>query len=777
MKYVKTLILAFFITVSLWGEDVLVQLKPNCIPETVLAPYQTDIKQVRCLSAAMNIWQIYLVPGTNRGQFLMQLRTSERVAIAQENFRLERRGQTFPNDYIDWPLHNTGQSGGTADADIDAPEAWSITQGGTNSDGDTIVIAVIDELFDLSSGSVDYWINWQEVAGNGIDDDNNGYIDDRNGWDAFADSAVTPGLGHGHYVASTLGEIGNDSQGSAGLMWRVKVMAVDVFSGYPDVSTLVVAYDYILKQRMLYDATGGQKGAYVVATNNSIGASGDGAIWNALIDTLGVHGILSTGATLNSPDDVEIVGDLPTELPSDYLISVTVSDHNDNRGSTGYGRISIDVAAPSAGGATSFATPFVTGLVGLLHTAACSSFTANYKANPAQGAQRIRELILATAEPKQDLYGKLTTEGRINAHRALRAILNADCGSTNYSPVARLQASSRGVCSGNSVVFGAQTFGTVSGWSWLFESGSPANASVSNPVITYTTSGDYDVTLIVSNASGSDTLILKDYIHVESPLTGGVVVPFKEDFNASSILATTIDPDNDTLRWEAASQLLCDSGAYICRNFDYDRRMRIDDLVFKVDLTTVDSATLTYMYAYGGWSIWARDRMQVIVRVCGAEIVLTDRTGSQLETSSGEASWQGFVPDSCLDWKMETLVLNAFTGNTIELIFRNQNNYGNNVYLDNISVNAIQSSVGLAEMMSVQDIAVFPNPANDWVQLTVAQSGGQFSLIDIQGKVILNGQLSNTITTIPLYTIFPGVYLLRVERGDTVKIQKLMVVR
>lgn len=769
-------ILAFSTTVTVWSKDVLVQLKIGSIPSRVFEPYRSEMLHYSCLSRYMNIWKLHLADEVNINPFIDRLRTNGNIVLVQENYLLERRGQTFPNDFVDWPMHNTGQSGGTPDADIDAPEAWSITQGGVNSSGDTVVIAVVDELFNLFSGDVDYWINRQEIAGNGIDDDNNGYVDDRHGWDAFADSAVTPGLGHGHYVASTLGEIGNNNTGSTGLMWRVKVMAVDVFSGYPDMATLVVAYDYILQQRMLYDSTSGQKGAYVVATNNSIGASGDGSIWNALIDSLGVHGILSMGATLNSPDDVEIAGDLPTELPSDYLISVTVSDHNDNIGNTGYGRISIDVAAPSASGFTSFGTPYVTALVGLLHTAACSTFTAGYKANPAQGARRIRELILAAAEPKPGFYGLTVTEGRINADRSLRALMAADCGSTTYPPVVQVQASARGVCAGNSVTFGAQQFGAITSWNWSFPGGIPGNSTSSTPVVLYNTSGDYSVTVIIGNAGGYDTLLLSDYIHVEPSLTTGLLTPFKEDFNSATILATTVDPDNDTLQWEPATQLLCDSGAYVCRNFDFDRRQTIDDLIFQIDLRLVDSVKLTFDYAYGGWAPWSRDRMQVIVRLCGQEIVLFDQTGIQLETVANLPSWTAFIPTGCADWKSEILSLDAFKGNNIELIFRNQNNYGNNLYLDNIELMTTQASVAVEEQNGMTAIQLFPNPANEQVTIILDPfSPANYELMDMQGRIVTKGELCNTTSQLQLTDYREGIYFLRIIQGKTVYTKRILI--
>lgn len=121
-----------------------------------------------------------------------------------------------------WGLNNTSQFGGTINADIDAPEAWNLTTGSRS-----VVIGVIDSGVDIAHPDLaaNIWTNPGEIPGNGIDDEGDGYIDDVHGWD-FVDNDNTPqdGAGHGTHVAGTIGAVGNNSVGVAGVNWQVSLM-------------------------------------------------------------------------------------------------------------------------------------------------------------------------------------------------------------------------------------------------------------------------------------------------------------------------------------------------------------------------------------------------------------------------------------------------------------------------------------------------------------------------------------------------------------------------
>jgi subtilisin family serine protease len=147
------------------------------------------------------------------------------VAFVEPDFVVTTEATPANDTYYagyQWGLNNTGQTGGTSDADIDAPEAWDLTRG----DG-SVVVGVIDSGVDWTHPDLaaNVWINPGEVAGDGIDNDANGYVDDVRGWDFFnRDNNPMDDNGHGTHVAGTIAASGNNGTGVAGVSWNAKVV-------------------------------------------------------------------------------------------------------------------------------------------------------------------------------------------------------------------------------------------------------------------------------------------------------------------------------------------------------------------------------------------------------------------------------------------------------------------------------------------------------------------------------------------------------------------------
>ena len=451
----KKVLLSALLLSSLWsfGQDqlnyfegqLLVQLDRNTDPVDLEQEFKTlGLHTEKMVSAHMNIYLFNYDKNTATiDQAIAKMYNNTGVKIAQRNHRIEQRA--VPNDT---EFGSQWQYVQANDRDIDADEAWDVTTGGVTPDGDSIVVCVIDDGANLAHPDLipNIWTNAHEIPNNGIDDDNNGFVDDVMGWNAYDDNDEIEHTffweGHGSAVAGIVGAKGNNGEGVAGVNWDVKLMVVKGGGGEAEA---LAAYSYPLACRKLYNETNGAQGAFVVATNASWGVDGGQAasapLWCAMYDTLGVYGILNAGATINGNENVDVFGDLPTQCGSDYLISVTNTNQQDTKVTqAGYGAMSIDLGAPGEGtwtvndlpnatgysgfGGTSGATPHVAGTIALLYSVPCSEYSMLAKNDPQQAALKARQFILEGVDANSSLDGITVTGGRLNVNNAVQALVN-----------------------------------------------------------------------------------------------------------------------------------------------------------------------------------------------------------------------------------------------------------------------------------------------------------------------------------------------------------------
>ncbi|MDH3651820.1 MAG: S8 family serine peptidase, partial [Saprospiraceae bacterium] len=224
----------------------------------------TRIAAPKCLSTHLNIWSIsYDFTSIHEDRFLTHLKADPEVVVVQFNHLLKRRNKVPDDPLFDMQWHwlNNG-SQGIEDADIDAVEAWNLTTGGISALGDTIVVALIDNGVDYMHPDLasNIWFNHLEVPGNGIDDDENGFIDDYRGWNVnLGNDNIEPELfaggamdTHGTGILGVMAANGNNKIGVAGINWNLKVMNVTLDLSL-DEASMIESYAYILAQRKLYN--------------------------------------------------------------------------------------------------------------------------------------------------------------------------------------------------------------------------------------------------------------------------------------------------------------------------------------------------------------------------------------------------------------------------------------------------------------------------------------------------------------------------------------------
>ena len=322
-----------------------------------------------------------------------------------------------------WGLNNTGQSGGTVDVDIDAPEAWDVTTGSSD-----VVIAVIDTGVDYEHPDLvaNMWTNPGETPDDGIDNDGNGLIDDVYGWDwAYGDNDPMDGAGHGTHVSGTIGAVGDNATGVVGVNWTVQIMALKFLdnSGYGDTSDAISAVNYATMMKRDY-------GVNIVATNNSWGGGGSSSAMSAAIEAAGAEDILFIAAAGNGGadeigDDNDVTPYYPATYDLDCVISVaSITRTNARSIFSNYGATTVDLAAPGSSiystlpnkkygtySGTSMATPHVSGVVALL---------AAY--DPTASAEAIKWAILDGVDPIAAMDGITVTGGRLNAYGSLQSM-------------------------------------------------------------------------------------------------------------------------------------------------------------------------------------------------------------------------------------------------------------------------------------------------------------------------------------------------------------------
>jgi subtilisin family serine protease len=320
-----------------------------------------------------------------------------------------------PND----PLYSSPANGLWGLKKIGMEQAWGHGRGSSN-----VVVAVMDTGIDTTHPDLrpNLWRNPGEVAGNGLDDDGNGYVDDIHGWHAFfRNGDVTDLGGHGTHVAGTIGAVGNNGIGVAGVGWNIGLMAVNIDTGVGGLGNIEEGITYVIKQKLA--------GVNVAAINGSFGGGSFSRSQFDLIRLAGDAGIIWVGAAGNSGNDNDSAPAFPASYKLSNIISVAASTDTTGDGLadfSNYGRTSVHLAAPGVNimstvpGAyglsqgTSMAAPHVAGVVGLLKSII-----------PNATAAQIRAAILGSVDKSSLLdgsllpYDQLATGGRLNAARAV----------------------------------------------------------------------------------------------------------------------------------------------------------------------------------------------------------------------------------------------------------------------------------------------------------------------------------------------------------------------
>lgn len=334
---------------------------------------------------------------------LKQLRSRPDVRWVEPNRQFTPSSLAVPTDSFfrqQWALR-----------DARVPKAWRTSVGGP------VTVAVLDTGMDMTHRDLagNLWTNRNEVPGNGVDDDRNGFVDDVHGADMVSgDGDPNDIIGHGTAVGGVIGGRGNNGGGISGVAWRVRLMPVKVLpdEGYGTTATLVAGLRYALAN-----------GARVV--NMSLNGADRSLALEEAIAAAEAQGVLVVTSAGNDGADRDSVPSYPASIASPAILSVASSNRGGGLGyESAYGANSVQIAAPGDNilstdlrgrygthSGTSLSAAYVSGAAALLASA-----------RPAASGAQLRSALLASARRGGNFDQRVST-GQLNVAGAMKRIV------------------------------------------------------------------------------------------------------------------------------------------------------------------------------------------------------------------------------------------------------------------------------------------------------------------------------------------------------------------
>ncbi len=428
---------------------------------------------------------VEIAPGQTLESTLQACRAHPLIQSAEPDYLLHTCLAPDDPSYRDgtqWHLNNTGQFGGRAGADIDAPEAWEFLHDATD-----VLVAVVDSGIRYTHEDLadNLWTNFGEIPGNRIDDDRNGYVDDVHGINAVNGSGnPMDDVGHGTHVAGIIGAVGNNGLGGSGVAWKVKLMGCKFIttSGEGATSDAIECLDYARAM-----------GAKVI--NCSWGNTAASSSLRTAFQRLRDSGILVAIAAGNESRNNDTLPQYPANYDFDNLVTVVATTAADGFADfSNYGLTSTHLGAPGVGirstwatsdqsystqSGTSMSAPVVAGMLALLRV--------RY---PAETPSQIIERLTASTDTLPGLQSRCRSGGRANLRRALSESLFANFTASTWQGSPPL-----------AVQFTNTTRGTVSSLRWDFGDG--GTDTTASPTHVFQAEGNYTVRLEVTGPDGT----------------------------------------------------------------------------------------------------------------------------------------------------------------------------------------------------------------------------------------------------------------------------------
>jgi thermitase len=456
------------------ANEILVQFAANAAPAAMAsARAAVGGRAVEAIqTAAMRgagsgvLERVALGRGVSVERAIAALANRPGVVFAEPNWKLSTAAVSNDPYYTTssrlWGMYGddqpaaSGPTGTTNQFGSQAEKAWDAGFTGSNS----VFIGIVDEGIDVNHPDLkaNIWVNPHDIPGDGIDNDGNGYVDDVNGWDFYSNDATVydggTGDRHGTHVAGTVGGVGGNGIGVAGVSWNVTMISTKFLGsdgGYT--SGAIKSLDYLTDLKARH-------GLNIVASNNSWGGGGYSSALHSAIIRGANAGILFVAAAGNSGLDTDVSANYPSNYSTlvgtsttkaasyEAVISVAALTSSGSLASfSNYGATTVDLAAPGASinstlpgntygalSGTSMAAPHVAGAIALYAAA-----------HPTASAATIRTSLLGSTRATASLAGKAVSGGRLDVAAALNAVppAPAPVSTLSINSVAALESAGR----------------------------------------------------------------------------------------------------------------------------------------------------------------------------------------------------------------------------------------------------------------------------------------------------------------------------------------------
>lgn len=594
---------------------------------------------------------------------------AEKIPVAYPTYTPNDFGQNKNGDA--WHLHK-----------LKATKAWDFTKGDTN-----ITVAVVDQEVDIYHPDLkdNIWTNPNEIPNNGIDDDNNGYIDDIHGWDMTDNDNNTtivgnPNINHGTPCAGLVAAATNNNIGISSIGFNIKVLPIKVTSDNHDGLSLSHAYEGIVyAARLNADVVSCSFGA------NTFSNTGQNAV-NFAIN----NGSIIVAAAGN--DNATFTG-----FPSSYtgVISVAASEYSDKKASFSNYGTRINVIAPGVEvltlnknntyrsfSGTSAACPITAGLLGLM-----KSYMPTISNND------LKQCLITSADNIDNLnpnyIGKLGN-GRINAEKALQCVDSVK----NSPPIISVNLNKNYICHLEKITLSAKSNKRpLDSAIWYLYKEDTIEILKGQHIETYfEKDSTYSISVVGYDKFGKDSVHHSQFIHVNSLYKN---IFYFENFENSKSDFLILNPDNGPSWQKITSPKANPINKGLKMDFYNSNSFGERDafITSAINLSTAQEPYLTFHHSYS--SPYFGDSLNIYASIDSGKTfpikVYAIKLG-EIPTSYLIVN-KAFVPSLTMQWcvlnstKCQNISLKLLAGKrNVVLKFETYYEGGNNLYLDDIKV-------------------------------------------------------------------------------------------